>query len=97
MPDTSFFAVFDGHGGDLVAMMSKDKLLPAIHRTDAFQAGSQVSTVVEVATDSVTTHFRIRLRSSLPKPLKTVCLSLIASYASIPSLAAKVPPCTAYL
>ena len=52
MPDTSFFAVFDGHGGDLVAMMSKDKLLPAIHRTDAFQAGSQVSTVAEVATDS---------------------------------------------
>lgn len=40
IPDTAFFAVFDGHGGDLVANMSKDKLMPAIMRTDAFKSSA---------------------------------------------------------
>eukprot|EP00042_Codosiga_hollandica_P037456 m.294660 g.294660 ORF g.294660 m.294660 type:complete len:320 (+) comp55142_c0_seq1:294-1253(+) len=39
IPDTAFFAVFDGHGGDLVAYMSQERLIPAMLRTRSFKAG----------------------------------------------------------
>jgi len=43
-PDIAFFAVFDGHGGDLVANISKEKLLPAVFRTEALRSGNRAPT-----------------------------------------------------
>ena len=41
LPDSAFFAVFDGHGGKTVSIESATRLVPAIFNTDIFKTGDK--------------------------------------------------------
>jgi len=45
MPDSSFFAVFDGHGGSLAARYSAENLLDHLTATSEFQEGKDPETI----------------------------------------------------